>query len=246
MVGVDIVLAQLGKAAGGIRSVEHLDSVDGALLQAGHRLRGGHRRGRSAQRIPELQMQGVLHHANLQALQVCRGGYLFIGVQLTEAVLCNTHAVESVLTEDFFQLCTCFAIEFCICIVVRIIDEWKRNNVETWIKCRVDQVGVHGDLNRVPIHQSLNTFGLVSVGQLVCGIYVDFDLAAGCFFHELAELASAFCPGTVLGGGAGKVPGLLFPSKITVILYGICTDAAVRFLGKDCDQVCCILVALIL
>ena len=31
-----------------------------------------------------------------------------------------------------------------------------------------------------------------------------------------------------------------------MVLYGICTDAAVRFLGEDCDQVCCIFVALIL
>ena len=58
------------------------------------------------------------------------------------------------------EVSTSFAIEFRICIVVRIIDERKRNNVETWIKCRVDQVGVHGNLNRVTIHQSLNTFGL--------------------------------------------------------------------------------------
>mgnify|MGYP000273178655 CR=1 FL=1 len=76
---------------------------------------------------------------------------------------------------------------------------------------------MHGNLYRISIDQCLDTFGLVSVGQLVCSVYIDFDLAAGCFFHELAELASAFYPGTVLGGGAGKVPGLLFPSKVTVI-----------------------------
>ena len=76
---------------------------------------------------------------------------------------------------------------------------------------------MHRNLYRVSVHQCLDTFGLVSVGQLVCGIYVDFNFAAGCFFHELAELTSAFCPGTGLSGGAGKVPGLLFPSKVTVI-----------------------------
>ena len=76
---------------------------------------------------------------------------------------------------------------------------------------------MHRNLYRVSVHQRLDTFGLVSVGQLVCGIYVDFNFAAGCFFHELAELTSAFCPGTGLSGGAGKVPGLLFPSKVTVI-----------------------------
>ena len=105
---------------------------------------------------------------------------------------------------------------------------------------------MHGDLNRIPIDQSLDALGLVTVGQLVCRVYVDLDLSAGGFFNELTELAAALGPGTGLGCGAGKVPGLLFPSKITVVLYGICTDAAVRFLGEDCDQVCCIFVALIL
>ena len=33
--------------------------------------------------------------AHLQALQVCRGGYLFIGVQLTEAVLHQSQRLET-------------------------------------------------------------------------------------------------------------------------------------------------------
>ena len=41
--------------------------------------------------------------------------------------------------------------------------------------------------------------------------YIDLDLASGCLFHKLAELASTLSPGTGLCGGAGKVPGLLFP-----------------------------------
>ena len=45
-------------------------------------------------------------------------------------------------------------------------------------RCRVDQVGVHGDLNRVPIHQSLDAFGLVAVCKLVSCVNVDFNFAA--------------------------------------------------------------------
>ncbi len=76
---------------------------------------------------------------------------------------------------------------------------------------------MHGDLNRIAIHQSLDTLGLISVGQLVCCIYIDLNLAAGGLLHELAELAAALSPGTGLGGGAGEVPGLLLPAQITVI-----------------------------
>ena len=70
---------------------------------------------------------------------------------------------------------------------------------------------MHGDLNRITIHQRLDSLGLVSVSQLVCCIYIDLDLAAGCLFHKLAELASTLSPGTGLSGGTGEVPGLLFP-----------------------------------
>ena len=41
---------------------------------------------------------------------------------------------------------------------------------------------MHGDLNRISIDQSLDALRLVSVGQLVCRVYVDLDLSAGCFF----------------------------------------------------------------
>ena len=76
---------------------------------------------------------------------------------------------------------------------------------------------MHGNLYRISVHQRLDTLGLVSICQLVCGVNVDFDLSAGCFFHELAELASALCPGTGFGGRAGEVPCLLRPVKIAVI-----------------------------
>ena len=174
-------------------------------------------------------------YTNLQVLHIVyRFNLMFAVCDFAETVLCNTHAVESVLTEDFFQLCTCFAIEFRICIVVRIIDERKRNNVETWIKCRVDQVGVHGDLNRVPIHQSLNTFGLVAVCKLVSSVNVDFDFAACGFFHQFTELTSAISPCTCLSSGACEVPGHFRPVKVAVICDCVKGVIAVSCLLGSC------------
>ena len=104
---------------------------------------------------------------------------------------------------------------------------------------------MHGDLHRIAIDQRLDSLGLVSVGQLVCCINIDLNLASGSLFYQLTELSSALSPGTGLRGGTGEVPGLLFPSEVAVILYGICTDGAVGFFGKGSDQLSCILVALI-
>ena len=157
-------------------------------------------------------------YTNLQVLHIVyRFNFMFAVCDFAETVLCDTHAVKSVLTEDFFQLFTSFAVEFRICVIVRIIDEWKRNNVETWVKCRVDQVGVHGDLNRITIHQSLNTFGLVAVCKLVSSVNVDFYFAACGFFHQFTELTSAVSPGTCFSSGACEVPGHFRPVQITVI-----------------------------
>ena len=142
---------------------------------------------------------------------------MFAVCDFTETVLCNTHAVESVLTEEFFQLCACFAIEFRICILIGIIDKRKRNNIETWVKCRVDQVRVHGNLNRITIHQGLNTFGLVTVCKLVSSVNVDFYFAACSFFHQFTELTSAISPGTCFSSGACEVPGHFRPVQVAVI-----------------------------
>ena len=137
--------------------------------------------------------------------------------QLTETVFRNTHAVQAVLRKDFFQFISGCAVKFCICIIIRIIDKRQGYNIESRIKCRVDQVGMHGDLYRVSVHQCLNTFGLISVGKLVCCIYIDFDLSASCFFHKFTELTSAVSPCTCLCCGACKVPCHFRPVKITVI-----------------------------
>ena len=96
---------------------------------------------------------------------------------------------------------------------------------------------MHGDLYRVSIHQRLNTFGLVSVGQLVCSVYVDFDLAAGCFFDQFSKLPAAFCPGTGFCRGAGEVPGLLRPVEIASVFYIVGACRRCIFLCKGFNQI---------
>ena len=96
---------------------------------------------------------------------------------------------------------------------------------------------MHGNLYRISIDQCLDTLGLVSVGQLVCGIYVDFDLAAGCFFNQLTELPAAFCPGTGFCRGAGEVPGLLRPVEIASVFYIVGACRRCIFLCKGFDQI---------
>ena len=103
---------------------------------------------------------------------------------------------------------------------------------------------MHGNLYRISIDQCLDTFGLVSVGQLICGIYVDFDLAAGCFFDQLTELPAAFCPGTGFCRGAGEVPGLLRPVEIASFFYIIGSCGRSIFLCEGFDQILGIVIAL--
>ena len=105
---------------------------------------------------------------------------------------------------------------------------------------------MHGNLYRISVDQSLNTFRLVSVGQLVCSIHIDFNFTACRFFYQFTKFSSTFCPGTGLSGGAGKVPGLLGPSKVTVIFHIIRSDGSTFIItGKCSDQICGIIISLI-
>ena len=152
--------------------------------------------------------------------------------------------MQAVLIKDLFQFFACLAVQFGIRIFYGIKQEGKGHNVKSRIKGRVNQVAVHGNLYRISIDQCLDTFGLVSVGQLICGIYVDFDLAAGCFFDQFSELPAAFCPGTGFCRGAGEVPSLLRPVEIASVFYIICACRRSIFLCKDFDQVFCIIISL--
>ena len=96
---------------------------------------------------------------------------------------------------------------------------------------------MHRNLYRVSIDQCLDTFGLVSVGQLVCSVYIDFDLAASCFFDQFSELTAAFCPGTGFSGGAGEVPGLLRPVEIASVFYIVGACRRCIFLCKGFNQI---------
>ena len=103
---------------------------------------------------------------------------------------------------------------------------------------------MHRDLYRVSIDQRLNTFGLVSVGQLVCSVNINFNFAAGRFFHELTELTSALCPGTGFCRGAGEVPGLLRPVEIASVFYIVGACRRCIFLCKGFNQIFGIVIAL--
>ena len=140
-------------------------------------------------------------HTNLQVLHIIYSlDFMFAVGQLTESVFCNTHAVKSVFPEDFFQFFSCCSVKLGVCIVVGVINKWQRYHIESWVKCRIDQIGMHGNLYRVSVHQRLDSLGLVSVCQLVCCINIDFDFSSGGFFHQFTELASAVCPGACLCG----------------------------------------------
>ncbi len=178
-------------------------------------------------------------HTDLQVLHVVHSFYFMLAVgQLTETVLCDTHAVQSVLTKDLFQFFSGLTVKFCICIIIGIIDKRQGYYIESRVKCRVDQIGMHGDLYRVSVHQCLDSFGLISVCQLVCCININFDLSAGCFFHQLTELTSAVSPGTCLRCGACKVPGHFRPVKITVIRDGIKGITSVSGILGSCGFLC--------
>ena len=161
-------------------------------------------------------------YTNLQILHIIYRFYLMLAVcQLTETVLCNTHAVESVAVKDLLQLISGLAVKLRICIIIGIINERQGYHIKSRVKCRVDQIGMHGDLYRISVHQCLDSLGLISVCQLVCCININLDFSAGCFFHKLTEFTSAVSPGTCLRCRACEVPCHLRPVKITVIRDGI-------------------------
>ena len=96
-------------------------------------------------------------YTNLQILHIIYRFYLMLAVcQLTESVLCNTHAVKSVAVKDLLQLVSGLSVKLRICIIIGIIDERQGYHIEAWIKCRIDQIGMHGDLYRVSVHQCLD------------------------------------------------------------------------------------------
>ena len=131
-------------------------------------------------------------YTNLQILHIIYRFYLMLAVcQFTESVLCNTHAVESVAVKDFLQLISSLSVKLRICIIIGIIDERQGYHIEAWIKCRIDQIGMHGDLYRVSVHQCLDSLGLISVCQLIRCVNVNLDLSSGSLFHEFTELTSS-------------------------------------------------------
>ena len=67
-----------------------------------------------------------------------------------------------------------------------IMDRWQNENsvkitkyedmdIDSFKQAVDGVVDVHRDLYRVAVDQRLNTFGLVSVGQLVCSVNINFN-----------------------------------------------------------------------
>ena len=161
-------------------------------------------------------------HTNLQVLHVVYCFYFMLAVcQLTETILCDSHTMKSVLTKDLFQLFSGLTVKFCIRVIVGIIDKRQGYYIESRVKCRIDQIGMHGDLYRISVHQCLDSLGLISVCQLICCVNINLDFSAGCFFHKLTKLTSSVSPGTCFSCRACEVPCHLRPVKITVIRDGI-------------------------
>ena len=55
--------------------------------------------------------------------------------QLTETIFRDTHTVQAILRKNLFQFLSGCAVKFCICIIIRIIDERQGYNIESRVKC---------------------------------------------------------------------------------------------------------------
>ena len=190
----------------------------GLLLQCRIGLRPVHIGRVCTPALVTLHQQIAACHTDLQVFHIIHGFDLtYVVGQLTETIFRDTHAVQTVFAQDVFQHLSCQSIQLRIGILDRIKQIRQGYHIESRIKRRINQVAVHGNLHRIAVHQCLNSFRLIAVGQLVCRVNIDLHLAAGGLFHQLAELASALCPRTGLRWGTGEVPGLLFPAQIRII-----------------------------
>ena len=131
--------------------------------------------------------------------------------------------MHAVALQDLFHLLTGCPVQFCVRVLHRIEQEGQGYHIETRVKGRIDQVGMHGYLHRIPVHQGLDALGLVSIGKLVGSIDIHMNFAACGLFHHFTEFTPCLSPGAGLCGGAGKVPGLLLPGKVASVFHFIIT-----------------------
>ena len=126
---------------------------------------------------------------------------------VTEAVLSDTQQVDIVLVlQDLAQSLAASAVQSGVSLFHAVKQEGQGDHVEPLVEGGPDQVGVHGDLGGA-VHQGLDAVGLAAGSQLVSGIVLNRDGAAGLLTDDTGELLSSVHPGRGLCGGAGELPG---------------------------------------
>ena len=100
------------------------------------------------------------------------------------------------------------AVQLGVDLVEGAEQEGQGHHVQALVKVGVDDVGVGGEVDGA-VHNALDALGLVAGGQLVGGVDLDGDGAAGGVADHLAEVTAHVGPAGVLGGGAGVLPGHL-------------------------------------
>ena len=130
---------------------------------------------------------------------------------MTEAVLSDAQQVQAHALNDLADSLTGVAVQLGVNVVEGVEQEGQGHNVQALVKCRVDQVGVSGELSGT-VHNGLNAFRLVAGSQLVGSIDLNGDGTAGSVADHLAKVTAHVSPAGVLGSGAGIAPGLLLES----------------------------------
>ena len=128
------------------------------LLQSRIGLGPVHIGGVSAPSLVAFHQQIGTCHTDLQIFHIICGFHFPDRVgELAETVLCHTHAVQPVFLQKGIQLLSCLTVQPGIRILHRIKDEGQGYHIKPRVKSRIDQIGMHGNLYRVAIHQSLDT-----------------------------------------------------------------------------------------
>ena len=147
---------------------------------------------------------------------------------MTEAVLSDAQQVQAHALNDLADSLTGVAVQLGVNVVEGVEQEGQGYNVQALVKCRVDQVGVSGELSGT-VHNGLNAFRLVAGSQLVGSVDLNGDGTAGSVADHLAEVTTHVSPAGVLGSGAGIAPGLLLKGGAGIA--GVAGVAAVSSVG---------------
>ena len=136
----------------------------------------------SAPSLITLHQQVTSCHTNLQVFISSTDLTSLLLVSWRKPFSANSHTMQSIFIQDCFQFSPASPSSFASASSTDLNRKGKGYHIKSRVKSRIDQVAVHGNLYRISVDQSLNTFRLVSVGQLVCSIHIDFNFTACRFF----------------------------------------------------------------